>query len=116
MPRKRTSKSRKKRAASGPKPIPSGFRSVTPYLTIAGAAEAIDFYKKAFGAKEVTRDSAPDGRIMNAILRIGDSPIMLSDNMMGPQPKDSPVTIHIYSKNVDKLWNQAVEAGAKSTM
>jgi PhnB protein len=117
MPRKRSSsKSGKKRVASGPKPIPSGFRSVTPYLTITGAASAIDFYKKAFGAKEVTRDSTPDGRIMNAILRIGDSPIMLSDNMMGLQPQDSPVTIHLYSKDVDRLWSQAVGAGAKVTM
>jgi PhnB protein len=115
MARKRRSKSRK-RVSRGPKPVPSGFRTITPYLSITGAAQAIEFYKKAFGAKELRRDPAPDGRIMNATLRIGDSLIMLSDNMMGPQPQDSPVTIHLYSKNVDKMWNQALSAGAKVRM
>jgi PhnB protein len=83
---------------------------------VTGAAAAIDFYKKAFGAKEIRRDSTPDGRIMNAELKIGDSIIMLADNFMGPQPQSSPVTIHLYSKDVDKLWNQATSAGAKATM
>lgn len=81
-----------------------------------GATNAIDFYKRAFGAKEVSRDSTPDGKIMNAVLKIGDSFIMLSDNLMGPQPQGSPVTIHLYSKDVDKLWSEAMSAGAKSTM
>ena len=115
MARKRARKLRSK-ARSGPKPIPSGFRTITPYLSIKGAAGAIEFYKKAFGAKEIRRDMSPDGKIMNAVLRIGDSPMMLADNFMGPQPADSPVTIHLYTKNVDKLWNQAVSAGAKVTM
>jgi PhnB protein len=119
---KRT-KSRNKRAARKSvakkqklAPIPSGFRTITPYLSVEGAADAIDFYKKAFGAKEIRRDETPDGKIMNAILKIGDSMMMLSDNMMGPQPQGSPVTIHLYSKDVDKLWGQAMSAGATETV
>ncbi|HUI01794.1 MAG TPA: VOC family protein [Nitrososphaerales archaeon] len=122
MARKRARKVRKasrpaRRRASGPKPIPTGFRTITPYLSVIGASSAIDFYEKAFGAKELRRDTTPEGKIMNATLRIGDSLIMLSDNLMGtPMPQESSVTIHLYSRNVDKLWNQAVTAGAKVTM
>jgi PhnB protein len=115
MARKRRARS-KKRVAKGPNPVPAGYRTITPYLSITGAAQAIEFYKKAFGAKEKRRDPAPDGRIMNATLKIGDSLIMLSDNMMGPQPQDSPVTIHLYSRNVDRMWSQALSAGAKVRM
>ena len=113
---RRTGPAKKAAAKKKLAPIPSGFRTITPYLSVDGAANAIDFYKKAFGAKEIRRDEVPGGKIMNAMLKIGDSMMMLSDNLMGPQPQGSPVTIHLYSKDVDKLWNQAVSAGATATM
>lgn len=98
-------------------PIPSGFRTLTPYLTVDHAAGVIDFYKKAFGAKEIRRDTTPDGvSIMNAQLKIGDSILMLADNLMGTQFTGSSVSIHIYTKDIDKLWKQATTAGAKATM
>jgi PhnB protein len=103
-------------------PIPKGFRTVTPYLEINGAASAIDWYKKAFGAKELTRQPTPDGKLLHASIRIGDSILMLSDafqsgNAQAPDsPITSPVMLHVYAKNVDRLWQQAVDAGAKVTM
>jgi len=118
MPAKK-SKTKKIQSVS---PIPSGFKTVTPYLALDRGAEAIEFYKKAFGAKELAREATPDGKIIDARIRIGDSIIMLSDEFPGSDTK-SPAslgsttgTLHIYSKNVDKLWQQAVSAGAKVTM
>ena len=99
--------------------IPKGYHTVTPSLFVAGAAKAIDFYKKAFGAEEVMRFPAPDGTIMHAELRIGDSTIMLGDEMPdygGKGPKaygGTPVSFFIYRENVDAAWKQAVDAGAK---
>src|SRR5881397_2270998 len=94
-------------------PIPRGVGAVTPYLVINGAGKAIEFYKKAFGAKEVTRQPMPDGTLMHAMIRIGDSLVMMSDEFPGSDTK-SPTSaggttsnMHIYSKDVDKLWNQA---------
>ena len=104
------------------KPIPEGMRSVTPHLICAGAANAIEFYKKAFGAVEVARLPAPDGKIMHAMIRIGDSAIMLVDEnpewgMLGPKAlKGSPVTIHLYVEDADAFVAHAVNAGAKVTM
>jgi len=104
------------------KPIPEGMHSVTPHLICAGAAEAIAFYKKAFGALEMNRLPTPDGKIMHAMLRIGDSSIMLVDEMpqhgaLGPKSlKGSPVTIHLYVDDVDATVARAVSAGAKVTM
>jgi PhnB protein len=120
MPKSKSKKAKAKKTAKKA-PIPPGFRTVTPYLTVNGASAAIDWYKKALGAKELRRDAVPGGMIMNAQIRIGDSIVMLSDNFPKPgSPPDvlgtSPVTIHLYSKNVDKLWQQAVDAGAKVTM
>ena len=120
MAKSKSKKSKVKKPAKKA-PIPPGFRTVTPYLTVNGASAAIDWYKKALGAKELRRDEAPGGVIMNAQIRIGDSIVMLSDNFPrpgAPTPElgNSPVTIHVYSKNVDKLWQQAVDAGAKVTM
>jgi uncharacterized glyoxalase superfamily protein PhnB len=116
----------KKVSKSKPKPkvnpIPKGFGTVTPYLTINGAAEALEWYKKAFSAKELNRETIPGGKIMHARIRIGDSIVLLADYFPGGSTKDpntlgsSPVTLHVYSKNVDKLWQQAVDAGAKITM
>ena len=117
---KKAKKSKPKKAKVDP--IPKGFRTVTPYLSINGAAAAIDWYKKAFGAKELFRDPTPDGKLMHARIRIGDSIVMMSDvfpgaNAQGPDTLGkSPVTLHVYVKNVDKLWHQAVDAGAKVTM
>ena len=100
------------------KPIPEGYHSVTPYLIIKGAADAIEFYKKAFGATELFRFPAPDGKIGHAEIKIGDSPIMLADEFAemgykGPQALGgSPVSLMIYLEDVDTVFNRAVEAGA----
>jgi len=109
--------------ASNVKPIPEGHHSVTPYLTIAGADQAIAFYKKAFGAEEVCRMTGPGGRgVMHAELKIGDSFIFLSDvfpGMGSPEPKalgGTPVGIHLYVENVDAVYASAVAAGATAKM
>ena len=100
------------------KPIPEGYHSITPYLIIRGAAEAIEFYKKAFGATELFRFPAPGGRIGHAEIKIGDSPIMLADEFAemgyhGPQSLGgSPVSIMLYVDDVDTVFNRAVDAGA----
>ena len=100
------------------KPIPEGYHSVTPYLIIKGAADAIEFYKKAFGATELFRFPAPDGKIGHAEIKIGDSPIMLADEFAemgykGPRALGgSPVSLMIYLEDVDTVFNRAVEAGA----
>jgi len=104
------------------KPIPDGFHSVTPHLVCAGAAEAIEFYKKAFGAVEVARLPGPGGKLMHAQIRIGDSPVMLMEEMpewetLGPKAlKGSPVGIHLYVEDADALVARAAKAGAKVTM
>jgi PhnB protein len=101
------------------KAIPDGYHSVTPYLIINGAAEGIEYYKKAFGATELFRMPAPEGRIGHAEIKIGDSPIMLADEFpeMGyksPQSLGgSPVSIMIYVEDVDTVFNQAIAAGGK---
>jgi len=96
--------------------------SVTPHLVCAGAANAIEFYKKAFGAVEVTRLPGQQGKLMHAMIRIGDSAVMLVDEspewgMLGPKAlKGSPVTIHLYVDDADAFVARAVKAGAKVTM
>ena len=100
------------------KSIPEGYHSVTPYLIVNGGVEAIEFYKKAFGAVELFRMPAPGGKIGHAEIKIGDSPIMLADehaDMGYKGPKSlggSPVSIMIYVADVDTIFNQAVGAGA----
>jgi PhnB protein len=100
------------------KPIPEGYHSVTPYLIVRGGADAIEFYKKAFGAVELFRMPAPDGKIGHAEIKVGDSPIMLADEYpdMGYQGPvslgGSPVSLMIYVDDVDTVFNRAVEAGA----
>ena len=104
------------------KPIPEGMHSVTPHLVCAGAAEAIDFYKKAFGATEVARLPGPDGKLMHGAVRIEGSVVMLVDEnpqwgAFGPTAlKGSPVTIHVYVTDVDAFVARAVKAGAKAIM
>jgi uncharacterized glyoxalase superfamily protein PhnB len=96
--------------------------SVTPHLVCAGAAAAIEFYKKAFNAVEEFRLPAPGGKLMHARIRIGGSALMLVDEMpewncLGPKTlKGSPVTIHLYVENVDAFYQQAVAAGATASM
>jgi PhnB protein len=98
--------------------IPDGYHSVTPYLIIKGAAAAIEFYKKAFGATEIMRMPQPDGRIGHAEIQIGNSRVMLADEfpergIQGPAGGRSPVMLHLYVEDVDKVASQALAAGAK---
>jgi PhnB protein len=99
--------------------IPKGYNTVTPYLVIKGAAKAIDYYKKVFGATEVMRMPAPDGRIGHAELTIGDSRIMLADEnpSMGNRSAESigasPVSLLVYLPDCDKVVAKAVAGGAK---
>ncbi len=101
------------------KPIPDGYHTITPYLSIKGAVGAIDFYKKAFGATEVMRVAQPDGRVGHAELQLGDSRIMLADESperdfrSPPSIGGSPVHLHMYVANVDAVVSRAVAAGAK---
>jgi len=101
------------------RPIPEGYHSVTPYLIIKGAAKALEFYQRAFGAKETIRMPGPGGKITHAEMRIGNSIVMLADehpeiNARSPESfGGSPVMIHLYVEDVDAVFNQAVAAGAK---
>jgi PhnB protein len=97
--------------------IPEGYHSITPYLVLDNASAAIDFYKRAFEANEIYRHHSPDGnKIVNAELRIGDSVVLLSEEFPHGaclSPKSiggTSVTLHIYAEDVDKIFNQAVEA------
>jgi PhnB protein len=104
------------------KPIPDGYHTVTPYLAVDSAADAIEYYKKAFGAKERLRMEAPDGKIGHAELEIGDSLVMLSDPF--PQASTRPpkelggtsASVFMYVEDVDAVVKQAVDAGATVTM
>lgn len=104
------------------KPIPEGMHSITPHLTCAGAAEAIEFYKRAFEATELARMAGPGGKLMHAMLKIGDSMIMLVDEFPewgGTGPKTlngTPVTIHLQVPDADAVFNRAVAAGATVKM
>lgn len=104
------------------KPIPDGYHTVTPYLAVHNAAKAIDFYKRAFGATELHHMDGPQGKIAHAEIKIGDSIIMLSDEMPGtetrsPQSLNGTTTnLFIYVKDADAAFNKAVSAGARSTM
>jgi PhnB protein len=101
------------------KHVPEGYHAVTPYLFIQGAASALEFYKRAFGAVEMLRFEGPDGTIGHAEIRIGDSPVMLADEvpeMEARSPRTyggSPVGLMIYVKDVDTTFPQAIEAGGK---
>jgi PhnB protein len=115
-PRRRTTR------PSAPKSPPAGFGSVTPYLSVEGGTAALEFYVRAFGAKELRRELTPDGKVIHGRLRIGDSMVMLSDvfpggGMASPLSLgSSTVNLHIYTKDVDALWARAVAAGARVAM
>lgn len=106
--------------AKASSPIPDGFHTVTPALALDNAAQTIEWYKKAFGAEEVSRNLGPDGKIMHAELKIGNSRLMVSDVMEGMKgPKTfggSPIALWLYVENSDALFNRAVGAGANVQM
>ena len=105
-----------------PQPVPEGYHTITPYLAVENATEAIDFYKRALGAEEKVRMDGPGGAIMHAELQVGDSIIMLSDPF--PQASTKPpkelggtsVSIFAYVENIDDVYKQAIDAGASSLM
>ena len=105
------------------KPIPEGYHTLTPHMTVHDANKAIDYYKKAFGAKEIARMPGPGGKVMHAEIQIGDSRIMLNDefpemggNRSAKTIGATPVTLTLYVEDVDKVFNQAIGAGGKATM
>jgi uncharacterized glyoxalase superfamily protein PhnB len=106
---------------SATKPVPEGFHTITPHMVVRNAGAAIEFYKKAFAAEEIARMPGPDGKgVMHAELKIGNSMVMLCDEMehcKSPQSlSGTPVTIHLYVEDVDAVYNRAIQAGARSTM
>ena len=122
MPSKRSPKPRGRSRARPSPPYPAGFHTVTPELAVEGGVAALEFYCKAFGAKELRRQVTPGGKLVHGRIRIGDSIVMLSDLFPGTDrvaPSNvgsSTVALHIYTNDVEKLWNRAVDAGAKVTM
>lgn len=119
---RRKSSQKKKKAAKKVSPIPKAFHAVTPGLAVRDAAQAIEFYKRAFGAKEKGRMPGPDGKLMHADIVIGDSHIMMGEEnvaMGNPSPlslNGSPVSLYVYVKDADKVFNQAVKEGASVAM
>jgi len=105
-----------------PKAVPEGNHTITAHLSVREAAKAIEFYQQAFGAQLLFVHKLPDGKVMHATLKIGDSRLMLADEFPGmgtPAPQTlggSPVVLNIYVEDVDALWNRAVAAGAKVSM
>lgn len=101
------------------KPIPDGYHAITPYLAMKNAAEAMEFYKRAFGATEVMRMAQPDGRIGHAEMKIGDSKFMLADEFPDMDFRSplsfggSPVHLHLYVEDVDAVVRQAEATGAR---
>ncbi|PYR74656.1 MAG: glyoxalase [Acidobacteria bacterium] len=106
--------------AKAQSPVPKGYHTVTPHLVLDHAAAAIDWYKRALGIEELSRATGPDGKVMHAELRIGDSRIMVNDPMMGSKgPKafgGSPASLWIYVEDCDGLFNRAVGAGGEVKM
>jgi len=104
------------------KPIPDGYHTLSPYLIVRGASEALEFYKKAFGATELMRLNMPDGKIAHGEFKIGDSIFMISDespecHSTSPEALGgSPVTLHLYVTDADATFADAIKAGAKETM
>jgi PhnB protein len=120
MPERRLQQNPKQEVimANPVKPIPETEHTVTPSLVCRNAAQAIDFYKAVFGATEIVRMPGPDGKIMHAVLKIGDSRIFLNDPMSKTPPVPetgavNPTSLHVYVANVDAIFNRAVESGAR---
>lgn len=122
MSPKSTKRASHRRRSSSPTRIPPGFGTVTAYLSVDGGLAALEFYKKAFGAREVMRRVTPDGKLIHGQMRIGDTVVFLSDvfpDSTTAAPSSigtTTVTLHLYSKDVDALWDRAVAAGAKVAM
>ena len=105
--------------AKAARAVPEGYHTVTPQLTLDDANKTIDWYKKAFGAEEISRSLGPDGKVMHAEIKIGDSRIMVNDVMMGKGPKQlggSPAGLWLFVENSDALYKRAVDAGATVQM
>ena len=106
--------------AKAVKPVPDGYHTITPQLTLDHAAQTIDWYKKAFGAEEVSRNLGPDGKVMHAEVKIGNSRFMVNDTMpgmKGPQAfGGSPASFWLYVENCDALFKRAIDAGAREQM
>jgi len=119
MARSRGPRRARSTRSAGPSPVPAGYPTIIPYLALEGGTEALQFYKAAFGARELAREVAPDGRLINARLRIGDSILMLSDVFPGDDAVapsmvgTTTVTLQLYAKDIDRVWDRAVAAGAK---
>jgi PhnB protein len=111
-----------RRKSMNAKPVPEGYHTITPYMTVRGAAQAIEFYKQAFGATEKGVMKGPDGKVMHAELKIGDSIIMLGDEFpefgsLSPQSTGGTgMGLHIYTEDVDSAFDRAVKAGATVEM
>jgi len=120
--RKKPAKAKKVAAKKRVSPVPRGFRTLTPEIVVSRGAEAIDFYKRAFGAREVMRMASPDGKIMHAELRIGDSLFFLNDEFpeaaaRSPQSLGGASgSLHVYVPNVDTAFQRAIDAGARVQM
>jgi PhnB protein len=119
---RRPSRAAKRSAPKRVAPVPTGFHTATPYLTVRGASDSIEFYKKAFGAKEIMRMAAPGGALGHAEIRIGDSVVMLSDEFPN-SPTKAPSAlggttgyVFLYVPDVDRTFAQAIAAGARVTM
>lgn len=106
------------------KAIPEGYRTLTPFLVVNDGSQAIKFYKEAFGAQEMEKHTTPDGKVMHAVLKIGDSLFMLADEFSNSgcgvsspaSLKSTTCMFHLYVEDVDSSFNQAVKAGAKVNM
>jgi len=123
MAKKSKARSKSKPAAKARKvqPVPKGYHAVTAYLSVENAAQALDYYKRAFGAKELLRMPMPDGKVGHAEIMIGDSHVMLADEMpsmgfVGPHSRGgTTVQLHLYVRDVDGIVQKAVAAGGKLT-
>jgi uncharacterized glyoxalase superfamily protein PhnB len=107
--------------AKAASPVPTGLHTITPHLTVKGASDYIEFLKRAFGAVELSRSPGPGGKLMHALVQIGDSRLMLNDHMpeFGAQPIPEgvwPIALHLYVPDVDAIFAQATAAGCNVTM
>lgn len=122
MPKPRSRLPRRNPRRSTVAPIPPGYPTIIPYLAVQGGVAALEFYQKAFGAKVLARETTPDGKLIHGRLRIGTSIVMVSDVFPGADVASpasvgtTTVTLHLYTKDVDSVWDRAVAAGAKVTM